>query len=247
METRTKRPSDDGREDMATVPMLSTPTPRLAPTPSLAGLSQESTAAQEHLTDPYDGSTIGALLPVPSAPAEHPLATPGEAGTPGEELWAQLSRVLELQTDIARTHADMEGNNASKGKAKTGESKDRSSSKGHGQSQTDPGTEDYDVEGEGMEMDDEETERNRAREEEFAKLADQFERRKESINDIMNKLDDLSKALTEFHALQAPEVKMPSRSHSMGIGIYDPPPSSRMGIDPPPSAVKLTHSLSRVP
>ena len=114
-----------------------------------------------------------------------------------EELWAQLSRVLELQTDIARTHAEMESIGIGKGKAKLGESKDtgkkeaEDGSKTHGQFQTDPGSEEYDVEGEGVEVDDEETERNRAREEEFAKLADQFEGRKKSINEIMSKVQSM--------------------------------------------------------
>ena len=41
---------------------------------------------------------------------------------------------------------------------------------------------------EGVSVTDEETERNRAREEEFAKLANQFEGKKETIREIMNKV-----------------------------------------------------------
>lgn len=66
-------------------------------------------------------------------------------------------------------------------------------------------------------MGDEEAEKNRAREEEFAKLADQFEGKKDSINEIMNKLADLSKALTEFHTLQPSSDQFPgSRNNSIG-------------------------------
>jgi hypothetical protein len=74
----------------------------------------------------------------------------------------------------------------------------------------------------------EEAEKNRAREEEFASLADQFEGRKEAINDIMGKvcklsfsspciiqhsisqLDDLFNVLSEFHSLQAPSLDFPA-------------------------------------
>lgn len=44
------------------------------------------------------------------------------------------------------------------------------------------------IDEEGVGVDDEETEQNKAREEEFAKLADQFEGKKESIREIMNKV-----------------------------------------------------------
>lgn len=180
-------------------PMLSTPTPRPGGTPSFF---DESFVAREHLSDPYDGSNIGIFLPPLPDATDHPprgTSVPGARDLPkNEELWAQLSRVLELQTDIARTHAEMESIGMGKGKGKLGESKDagkkeaEDGSKTHGQFSTDPGSEEYDVEGEGVEVDDEETERNRAREEEFAKLADQFEGRKKSINEIMSKVQSMS-------------------------------------------------------
>ena len=74
----------------------------------------------------------------------------------------------------------------------------------------------------------EEAEKNKAREEEFASLAQQFEGRKEAINDIMGKvcqlsflnpclfqrsnyqLDDLFNVLSEFHSLQAPSLDFPA-------------------------------------
>ncbi len=197
----TERNASSQLHQRLAAPMLSTPTPRLGGTPS----TFDDLSAREHLTDPYDGSTIGVLLPTQPDAAEHPLTLPKGASAPGardlprnEELWSRLSRVLELQTDIARTHAEMENIGVGKGKAKVGEGKDKGKkeaeegSKTHGQFPTDPGADESDVEGEGVEMDDEETERNRAREEEFAKLADQFERRKESISEIMSKVGSIS-------------------------------------------------------
>ncbi|KAM6498559.1 hypothetical protein JOM56_006507 [Amanita muscaria] len=192
---------------------------------SLPGVSQDSDFHREVLTDPYDGTTLGIMIFTtdpsanPQTSGDHNDANTNEHCR-NEELWTQLSRITDLQTEIARMHLDMEGISVGKGKGKMGERKNRrqrKSGEGIRHSQSDGGLEEYDVEG-GMGMDDEETEQNRARQEEFTKLADQFEGRKESIDDIMTKLDDLSKVLTEFHALQAPEIKMPSsRKDSNGL------------------------------
>ncbi|KAJ6503371.1 hypothetical protein C8R47DRAFT_1105850 [Mycena vitilis] len=57
---------------------------------------------------------------------------------------------------------------------------------------------------------DEEAERSKAREEQFSKLHGQFRGKKEAIDGIMVKLDSLSKAVTEFHALQAPKIQFAS-------------------------------------
>ena len=168
--------------------MRSSPSPRFAARspPSFVVSSPGLTAQRETLTDPYDGTTLGVL--VPNTPC--PTSTSGEGQLGNEELWTQLSRITDLQTEVARMHLEMEGlgNGAGKGKGKSGENRHRRRRRSEvgRQSQSDTGLEEYDAEG--IEMDDEETEQNRAREEEFAKLADQFEGRKESINNIMSKV-----------------------------------------------------------
>ncbi|KAF8640462.1 hypothetical protein AX17_000126 [Amanita inopinata Kibby_2008] len=242
-ESKSSPPHPQAGRSLGSTPTgpMRTTSPRMAGgfTPSfLAGTSQDTTAVRDYLTDPYDGTTIGVLVPsIPPLATESPSMNPppvesttfSSRETPrNEEVWTHLSRVLDLQTEIARMHVEMEGIGVGKGKAKMGENKERGRSNKVGEGgrtaaqpqATGPPSadaEEFEVEGESVEMDDEETERNRAREEEFAKLADQFECRKESINEMMNKLDDLSKALTEFHALQAPEIKMPpSRNNSLG-------------------------------
>ncbi|KAG8219519.1 hypothetical protein J3R82DRAFT_469 [Butyriboletus roseoflavus] len=56
------------------------------------------------------------------------------------------------------------------------------------------------------------------RDEEFARLAEQFAQRKAAIGGIMNKLDDLSTALKTFHALPPPLFDLaisPSRTNTM--------------------------------
>ncbi|KAJ7070033.1 hypothetical protein C8F01DRAFT_1246183 [Mycena amicta] len=66
-----------------------------------------------------------------------------------------------------------------------------------------------DVEGEDGRHD-EEAERSKAREEQFLKLSGQFRGRKQAIDEIMTKLDSLSRAVTDFHALQAPKLEFPN-------------------------------------
>ncbi|CAA7265900.1 unnamed protein product [Cyclocybe aegerita] len=79
-----------------------------------------------------------------------------------------------------------------------------------------------DEDDEGVNVPDEEAEKARLREQEFAKLASQFEGRKDAIQGIMNKLDDLSKTLSEFHALQMPNFDFPA-SRNNSIGATTPP------------------------
>ncbi|KAG7099620.1 hypothetical protein E1B28_001448 [Marasmius oreades] len=190
------------------------------------------------LVDPFDGSVLGKMtLPDPNLTNENiPM---GEEINQNEELWSHLSRVLELQSDIAKLHMGMEGIMGEYGKGKNkgkvtpnlGKNKDAMESR-HKVTRISSVLDDPDHVGEdeGVEVgpkDDEEERRSREREEEFARLADQFEGRKEGINEIMLKLDDLSQALTEFHALQEPKVNFPpSRHSSVPIGSAPSSPTS---------------------
>jgi len=162
--------------------------------------------------DPFDGSVFGNLVSPNRYIVPEAHVTLTEAASKNEELWSHLSRILELQSQIATMHGEMEGigtkQGDGKGKGKSSRSRAPSTSRPIG---------DEAEEAVGVERD-EEAEKNRAREEEFAKLTEQFQGRKESINEIMSKLDDLSKAVTEFHTLQAPKLgsTMSSRNNSMG-------------------------------
>lgn len=212
----------------------------LSPTSSV-NIATPKPAAQavDVLFDPFEGTSHGVLLPRESnGHEESSRRVDSECITAGadEIVWSHLSRVLKLQSQIANMHVKMEGISL----GKPGDSK-------KGQGQPPGGTTDVEddkkmysavlrprpraisnvstigTEGEpegdeeGVSMGDEEAEKNRAREEEFAKLADQFEGKKDSINEIMNKLADLSKALTEFHTLQPSSDQFPgSRNNSIG-------------------------------
>ncbi|KAF9454128.1 hypothetical protein P691DRAFT_798395 [Macrolepiota fuliginosa MF-IS2] len=190
------------------------------------------------LYDPFDGSPLGIVVPVEINGGNMPTQADSSSN---EELWTHLSRVLDLQNQIARMHVDMEGVGPGKqadGKGKgplgntpkaTAFTRLRTTSTG-----SVPGADIGDEEGVGVA--DEEAGKLKAREREFKKLATQFEGRKEAINEMMGTLDDLSKTLTEFHSLQAPKIEFPSPSRnnslSPNIGDHIQMPSTIPPSDP---------------
>ncbi|KAH9937205.1 uncharacterized protein B0H18DRAFT_969566 [Fomitopsis serialis] len=88
-------------------------------------------------------------------------------------LWAHLSRIRELQSEIAGMHLQMEG---------IGSSDARSARRAAGATRR--ATEEWDDPGEAEEQ------RNAARDAEFATLAETFRGRRAAIDGIMGKLDD---------------------------------------------------------
>ncbi|KAF9535675.1 hypothetical protein CPB83DRAFT_888359 [Crepidotus variabilis] len=94
----------------------------------------------------------------------------------------------------------------------------------------------------GVNVQDEEEEKSRIRGEEFAKLASQFEGRKEAINDIMAKLDDLSKTLSEFHALPVPNIEFPASRNNSGGGLSPPVSPPQLSRDGEPKATRSSLS-----
>ncbi|KAJ7631050.1 hypothetical protein FB45DRAFT_917302 [Roridomyces roridus] len=171
--------------------------------------------------DPFDGSFLGSTL----APDRN--VQPEEEGNSdpvtvkNEELWSHLSGILDLQNQISRMHMEMEeigmtGDSRPKGKGRS-----RAASVSHIVIE--------DMEGDGGIglTRDEEAEKNKAREEQFSKLANQFRGKKEAINGIMAKLDTLSRAVTEFHTLQAPRIDFPSSPQN---SVPDASPTSHSDI-----------------
>jgi len=194
--------------------------------------------AKEVLHDPFDGSPLGLI-----SDSQQQGGLPGHVrGQKDEELWVHLSRVLELQNQVAKMHLEMEavGPNVGKGKV-AGRARARRKGKQEAGSSDHSDTGAGVKEGmrggigledapegdeEGVEVaGDEEAEIKKAREAEFAGLAHQFVGSNESINAVMGRLDLLSKALTEFHALQAPTVEFPrssSRRNTTSPGATPP-------------------------
>jgi len=160
---------------------------------------------------------------------------------PSELVWSHLTNIMDLQSQISKKHLEMEsiGHVDVKNKKHSFSHKQtlsNASTAGIGsgakrtvsESLSIPSTReralstastisssDGDPVGDEANVDvpSEEAEKNRAREDEFASLAHQFEGRKEAINDIMGKLDDLFNVLSEFHSLQAPSLDFPASHH----------------------------------
>ncbi|KZT30900.1 hypothetical protein NEOLEDRAFT_1174260 [Neolentinus lepideus HHB14362 ss-1] len=194
----------------------------------------------ETIYDPFTGAALGTIHAPESTVLEDPEAT-------RDQLWSHLSQIRELQSDIAAMHVAMEkigqpdGKRNRKGKAEriaTAASRLRERESV------------WDTEGEGEtepELDTDK-EKKKAKDEEFDRLADRFTGRKEAINEIMNKLDKLSQAVTEFHALREPSIDF-SASHT-NTATTDPTPTtspvahSATGAASPPSVpVDLTEDI----
>ncbi|KAJ7225359.1 hypothetical protein GGX14DRAFT_420149 [Mycena pura] len=170
--------------------------------------------ANSSVYDPFDGSFLGNLVTPDQNVQPEDVGSLNDVVAKNDELWSNLSRVLELQSQISRMHLDMEevGLNASDPKGKGKGTRSRATSVSRVVIDDAEGEE-----GIGGKRD-EEAETNKAREEQFSKLSGQFRGKKEAINEIMLKLDSLSKAVTEFHALQAPKIDLPSsRQNSLPV------------------------------
>jgi len=162
-----------------------------------------------------------------SAPEIGSSKNANTAVTSSELVWSHLSNILDLQGQISKKHLEMEsiGSVDVKGKKHTFSHKSTLSNasvpgSSSGTKRTIPdltippglitpstissSVGEPDGDEENVNVPSEEAERNKAREEEFASLAQQFEGRKQAINDIMGKLDDLFHVLSEFHSLQEP-------------------------------------------
>ncbi|KAH9486494.1 hypothetical protein JR316_0000559 [Psilocybe cubensis] len=204
-------------------------------------------SSPELLIDPFDGMSLGVLVPHQDNPNADVQSTSqinllndaegGDNGSGSQAIWTNLSRVLEIQSQISKMHLEME--NISTAKVSNTKSNKRQHKSNNptlfgtaGGSAFDLTSEDpvvppglhqpreralsnvstvssandaHDDE-EGVNVPNEEAEKARIREEEFAKLASQFEGRKDAIKGIMDKLDDLSQALHQFHHLPPPPM-----------------------------------------
>ncbi|KAG6814127.1 hypothetical protein H0H92_002122 [Tricholoma furcatifolium] len=208
--------------------------------PATSSTPYNPTPRKEVVHDPFDGTPIG-VLATPSFDtlnqadtlSTDPPTSRSEDGESKEEQWEHLSHVLNLQTELARMHLEMEGTGFGDGKGKLagkawgrGKGKDINPRdknwsdfanwKPKRQATTDTiGDDGHEGDDEGVDAaGSEELEMKKVREEQFASMAEQFEGRKESVQAIMSKLDQLSKALTEFHTLQAPSLDFSKKANS---------------------------------
>ncbi|EIN13952.1 hypothetical protein PUNSTDRAFT_123723 [Punctularia strigosozonata HHB-11173 SS5] len=190
-----------------------------------AASTTENTAAAsrpEPLSDPFSGELLGMVYHEPEGSMDS-----AEFESVKDDLWSQLGQIRRLQAEIANMHIQMEGvSGVSEGRSQTARtpaglgrlSMRRVSTSG--------------TAGEWEEGDeDEEAERKKAREAEFNQLADKFDGRKKDIDQVMAKvltsnnvtvsslirtsqLNELSEALSSFHALRMPGASFNSTSRS---------------------------------
>ncbi|KAI0257216.1 hypothetical protein BJV78DRAFT_1277781 [Lactifluus subvellereus] len=170
-----------------------------AATPEVSGSTPSLPPLPDPLYDPFSGATMGILSSTSS---------PGQSS---ENFWARLARIRTLQAEVASMHVTMEG-------IGFGESAmprlRRTAPRAEGERLED----DEDTDGNGGD----EAEMRRARE--FERSERRFDGRKERIEQIMAKLDDLSKELAEFHALDTPPVNLAAASHpTTGTSTPVPP------------------------
>lgn len=162
---------------------------------------------KEILHDPFDGSPLGLLASQGQQMQQQHAGVPGDAPVPEgahkKDLWIHLSRVLELQNEVAKMHLEMENVGPNDGKSKAagrGRARTKTNLEAGGGGSTNYfaaegmnkgiGVEDApEGDDEGVEVaGDEEAENKKAREAQFAGLADHFKGRNESINAIMERV-----------------------------------------------------------
>ncbi|THG97731.1 hypothetical protein EW026_g4331 [Hermanssonia centrifuga] len=161
----------------------------------------------EPVYDPFSGH-LAFILP-PQAPTD-----PAHDETTKHELWTQLGRIRELQSEIAIMHTRMEG---------IGLGEHRHPKKGPVRTHTDTIV----VGEEWADAAEEEHDKRKARDAEFENLAQAFEGRHAAIDEIMDKLGDLSKTLTAFHALPTPTMDFARKNtkDSMATMFSSPSPT----------------------
>ena len=143
------------------------------PEGSVQATSLSTGAAPEPVYDPFSGG-LAYILP-PRSPSEQGA----ESVAPNfqqskDELWSQLGRIRELQSEIAVMHVQMEGVGNGDGRVPKKVHTRTPTDNIMGEDWPDPGQEEED--------------KKRARDAEFANLAQAFEGRHTSVDTIMKKV-----------------------------------------------------------
>ncbi|KZT05851.1 uncharacterized protein LAESUDRAFT_701199 [Laetiporus sulphureus 93-53] len=147
--------------------------------------------------DPFSGVPIGATADTRSDQENEFQAKSAKFDHRKDELWSHLARIRELQSEIAGMHLQMEGI----GSVESRGSKRTTAGAGRMATGTIRAPEEWeDTAGA-------EEQQKTTRDADFATLAETFQGRRDAIDGIMGKLDDLSKALTTFHALPTPSME----------------------------------------
>ncbi|KAI0686810.1 hypothetical protein BC835DRAFT_433354 [Cytidiella melzeri] len=193
--------------------------PGASPGPGVRSSTASPNTSPEPVYDPFSGG-LAYILPGPHERDSPPFEQAKD------ELWSQLGRIRELQSEIATMHTNMEGVGA-------GDSRKTKRAPTRAHSDTIVGEEWPDL----AEI---EQEQNKARDTEFASLSQAFDGRHTAIGKIMDKLDELSKTLSAFHALPTPSMAFTSRNNT-GTMYSNPSPSPTSPASPPMGSSPVSH------
>ncbi|CAE6512786.1 unnamed protein product [Rhizoctonia solani] len=234
---------------------------------TVTGATMESQSTL--INDPYTGEPKARLVP------DHPneLGSPfslfegcGTDMTTQEKFWSHVSKIRELQSEVARMHIAMEsiGRQPEPQPVKEKEKDKDKPRKFRGQTgrggttagtdqETGHSASDTDHAGSGKDS------RKTATAKPATSVLDtgeHFAKRKDAIQDIMRKvLSDLSQQISDFHQLPTPEIVFPvslSRAQTTSARPQTPPPPPTVSVSSatPPAIVhysprpKPRHSLS---
>ncbi|KAI0274992.1 hypothetical protein BC834DRAFT_965441 [Gloeopeniophorella convolvens] len=193
------------------------PSARIDATPSTSALGLQSIDTLPAATSEAPGSAISAASPLPESLYDPftgammgVLAPASTSAQTGEDLWARLVRIRALQAEVAGMHVTMEGIGLSDASAPRMRN---TSPRTVGERLEDDADSDADRGSEAEEW--------RARE--FEQSERRFDGRKQEIEQIMAKLDELSQALSAFHVLDTPVVDFAAASRSTTASSVFPP------------------------
>ncbi|TCD67093.1 hypothetical protein EIP91_000556 [Steccherinum ochraceum] len=218
------------REDTSTQDLASAQSPPMSST-------------VENVYDPFTGNVAGVLYP--RSPDQFTSTTDSadvgsrkkgslQFDNAKDSLWTHLARIRDLQSEIAGMHVHMEGIKPSDG-GRGGQKRPAGQAARMHTDTIGAGDEWVDAEQEAKA-------REKARDAEFTKLAESFEGRRAAIDDIMEKLDDLSRTLTTFHALPTPQIDSLFRTNTKDSSTTSPilrspsPMFTNPASSPPPGS-----------
>ncbi|KAJ1311541.1 hypothetical protein OPQ81_010025 [Rhizoctonia solani] len=200
------------------------------------------------INDPYTGEPKARLVPDHPAPFSLFEGCSTDMATQ-EKFWSHVSRIRELQSEVARMHIAMESigkqpepqpvkeKEKDKDKDKDKPRKFRGQTRGGTNAGTDQETghsaSDTDHAGSGKDN------RKTATQPVPASGLDtgeHFAKRKDAIQDIMRKLSDLSQQISDFHQLPTPEITFPispTRTQTTSAAPQTPPQPPTLSVSTP--------------
>ncbi|EUC53921.1 hypothetical protein RSOL_019890 [Rhizoctonia solani AG-3 Rhs1AP] len=241
-------------------PTLILPEKYIAAPVTVTGATMESTL----INDPYTGEPKARLVPDHPSPIGPPFTLFEGCGTDmatQEKFWSHVSRIRELQSEVARMHIAMESigrqpepqpvKEKEKEKDKDKPRKFRGQTGRVGTSagtdqETGHSASDTDHAGSGKDNRSGTGAHTTGAATSGLDTGEHFAKRKDAIQDIMKKLSELSDQISDFHQLPTPEITFPispSRPQTLPGSPQTPtqPPTLSISTPTPPAAIHRAH------